>query len=320
MKLGLMMALFGNLTFDKALDRAAELKLDAVEIGVGNYPGGKHCPLKELVKSKAKAAAWADKARSRGLEISALACHGNPLHPDPKFAAMHHQVWRDAVKLASMIGVDTVTGFSGCPGGGPQDKTPNWITCAWPPDFAKSLQWQWEKKLIPYWKKEAKYAADRGVRMAFEMHPGMSVFNNDTLRRLNSECGDSLGCNFDPSHLFWQGIDPLVSIRDLGKLIYHVHAKDTRIDPQNSALNGNLDIIPYGEVARRSWVFRTVGYGHGEQWWRDFVTTLRMVGYDGVISIEHEDGLMSVSEGCGKAIEVLRNVLLRDPPPQMWWA
>jgi len=321
MKLGIMMALFGGISLDKALDRAAQMKLDTVEISAGNYPGGSHCPLKALVASKAKARQWAKKVTDRGLEISALACHGNPLHPNKAIARKHHEVWRDAVKLASMIGLDTITCFSGCPGGSDRDKYPNWVVCSWPTDFQEVLDWQWSKKIIPYWKREARYAADHGVKVAFEMHQGMSVYNTDTLLRLRKECGNNLGANFDPSHLFWQGMDPLACIRRLGKSrIYHVHAKDTRIDPQNAAVNGTLDTKSYADVLDRSWVFRTVGYGHGADWWREFITALRMVGYDGVISIEHEDSLMSVSEGFTKAVELLREVMTTEKPGAMWWA
>ncbi len=321
MKLGIMMALFGGISWEEALDQARQAGLDAVEVGAGNYPGAKHCPVKQLLKSRTRAQEWAGKAKERGLEISALACHGNPVHPDPKVAKAHHEVWRDAVKLAEMIGVKTITGFSGCPGGGPGDKTPNWVVCSWPPDFVDTLKWQWEKKLIPYWKREARFAADHGVRMAFEMHQGMSVYNTDTLLALRNACGKNLGCNFDPSHLFWQGMDPLASIRKLGgNVIYHVHAKDTRVDPQNAAVNGTLDTLSYGDILQRAWVFRTVGYGHDERWWRDFVSTLRMVGFDGVVSIEHEDGLMSVGEGFSKAVELLQRVLLKESVSQMWWA
>jgi sugar phosphate isomerase/epimerase len=320
MKLGIMMALFGGLKIDEALDNAAALKLDCVEIGTGNYPGGKHTPLKELLKSKATARDWAKKVTDRGLEISALACHGNPLHPNAKIAKAHHDVWRDTVRLAEMIGVRTITGFSGCPGDSDKAKAPNWVVCAWPTDFLDVLQWQWEKKIVPYWKAESKFAADHGVRMAFEMHQGMAVYNVDTLLKIRRACGNNLGANFDPSHLFWQGADPLAAIRKLGKIIYHVHAKDTRIDPANAALNGTLDCIPYGDVSARSWVFRTVGYGHGPQWWREFITALRMVDYDGVLSIEHEDSLMSVGEGFRKAVELLREVMTAEKPGAMWWA
>jgi len=321
MKLGIMMALFGQLEYEEALDRAASVRLDAVEIGAGNYPGASHCPAKELAANKAKAKEWAKKVTDRGLVISALACHGNPLHPDKAFAARHHEVWRNAVKLASLVGVDTITCFSGCPGSSDGDKYPNWVVCSWPDDFVKTLEWQWSKKILPYWKKEAKFAADHGVKIAFEMHQGMSVYNTETLLRARAECGRNVGANFDPSHLFWQGMDPLAVIRELGRgVIFHTHAKDTRIDPRNAAVNGTLDTKSYGLIPARSWVFRTVGYGHGADWWREFVTALRMVGYDGVISIEHEDGLMSVGEGFTKAVALLREVIIREQPGGMWWA
>jgi sugar phosphate isomerase/epimerase len=316
-----MMALFGRLSFGEALDRARAAKLEAVEIGAGNYPGSSHCPVKELLASKAKARDWAKKVADRGLVISALACHGNPLHPDKVFAARHHGAWRDAVKLASMVGVDTITCFSGCPGGSDGDKYPNWVVCSWPQDFVHVLDWQWSKKILPYWKREARFAAEHGVKIAFEMHQGMAVYNTETLLRLRKECGDNVGANFDPSHLFWQGMDPLAAIRELGGgVIFHTHAKDTRIDARNAAVNGTLDTKSYGRIAERSWVFRTVGYGHGPAWWRDFISALRMVGYDGAISIEHEDGLMSVGEGFQKAVELLRSIIIREQPGAMWWA
>jgi sugar phosphate isomerase/epimerase len=123
--------------------------------------------------------------------------------------------------------------------------------------------------------------------------------------------GPHLGANLDPSHLFWQGMDPLVVIRALGAGgVYHVHAKDTRIDPQEMALNGGLETRPAGQ---RSWAFRTVGYGHGEAWWRDFVSVLRSAGYDGVLSIEHEDKLIGSREGVVKSVEFLRPLILQTP-------
>ena len=319
MKLGIMMALFSGVSFEQALENSVAAGLDAVEIGAGNYPGSAHCPLKELIKSKDKARAWAAKVTDRGLSISALACHGNPLHPDPKIARAHHDVWRDAVKLASMIGVDTITGFSGCPGGSDRDLYPNWVVCSWPNDFVKILKYQWDKKIIPYWKREAKFAADHGVRMAFEMHQGMSVYNTETLLRVRSECGKSLGCNFDPSHLFWQGIDPIESIQRLGKMIVHVHAKDCKVNERIVRFRGVIDWKHYGQIDTRAWNFRTIGYGHGLEFWNEMVSALRMVGYDWVLSIEHEDPLMSVQEGLDKTINFLNQIMLHEPVGKMWW-
>ena len=320
MKLGVFTVLFGGQPFDKALDYIQKSGLEAVEIGVGSYPGSAHCPVDELLASKDKAAEYKRKITGRGLEISALSCHGNPLHPDEAFAKKEIEVMHKAFRLAEMLGVRTVITFSGCPGGGPKDTTPNWVTCPWPPDFSDAVKWQWEKKLIPFWTKEAAQAKARGVQVAFEMHPGFCVFNTDTMLRIRRECGPTIGANFDPSHLFWQGMDPLVSLKALGKGVFHVHAKDCRVDPQNTALTGVLDTKHYGDEMNRSWIFRTVGYGHGETFWRDFVSTLRVIGYDGVLSIEHEDSLMSVNEGFQKAVAFLKRIILTEKTGGMWWA
>jgi sugar phosphate isomerase/epimerase len=320
MKLGVFTVLFGQQSLENALDYIVKSGLQAVEIGTGNYPGGAHCPLTELVKSKAKAEAWKRKITSRGLEISALSCHGNPLHPNKDFAKSQHDVWRLTVQLAEMLGVKTVINFSGCPGDADGAKYPNWVTCPWPPDFSEIVKWQWEKKVLPYWKKEAGFAGDHGVRVAFEMHPGFVVYNTETLLRLRRECGDNIGANFDPSHLFWQGMDPIACLRALKDCVFHVHAKDCRVDPQNVATVGVLDTKPYSDEIRRGWIFRTVGYGHGAGFWRDFVSTLRLIGYDGALSIEHEDSLMSVNEGFQKAVAFLKGVILSETPGAMWWA
>jgi len=319
MKLGVFTVLFADRSLPDALDYIVASGLDAVEIGVGNYPGNAHCPLDVLVKSKAKATAWKRQITDRGLTLPALSCHGNPLHPNKTFAKKNDDVFRKAVRLAEMIGVRTVIAFSGCPGGSEKDKTPNWVTCPWPPDFSETVKWQWEKKVIPYWRSAAKFAKNHGVRVAFEMHPGFVVYNTETMLRLRKECGGNLGANFDPSHLFWQGMDPIASVRALKGCIYHVHAKDCRIYPAN-AVNGVLDTKSYTDEINRSWIFRTVGYGHGREFWNDFVSTLRMVGYDGVLSIEHEDSLMSTRDGFEKAVAFLKDVLLHEKPGAAYWA
>jgi len=320
MKLGVFMALFGGQPFDTALDYVRKSGLEAVEIGVGNYPGSPHCPVDELLASKDKAAEWKRKITGRGLEISALSCHGNPLHPDPDFARKDIEVMHKAFKLAEMLEVKTVIGFSGCPGGGPKDTVPNWITCPWPPDFSDAVKWQWESKLIPFWTKEARLAKDHGIRIAFEMHPGFCVYHTESMLRIRKECGPNIGANFDPSHLFWQGMDPLVSLKAIGKGVFHVHMKDCRIDGPNTAFKGVLDTMHYGNENERSWVFRTIGFGHGETFWRDFVSTLRVIGYDGALSIEHEDSLLSVNEGFQKAVAFLKTIILSEKTGGMWWA
>jgi sugar phosphate isomerase/epimerase len=310
-KLGVFTVVFGELPLAEALDRVVALGLDAVEIGTGNYPGDAH-----------NAPDLQAEVEARGLEISALSCHGNPLHPDEDFARRSHETFHRTIELANELGVETVVAFSGCPGDGPDASQPNWVTCAWPPEYLEVLDWQWNERAIPYWAEQARVAREAGVRVALEPHPGFLVYNPETALRLRDATGPEIGVNFDPSHFVWQGIDPLLAIRELGGAgaIFHVHAKDVYVDPHNRARNGVLDTKHYSRFGERSWSFRSVGYGQGEKFWRDFVSALRIVGYDGVLSIEHEDGLASVEEGLSKAVDVLRAVVLRESPAEMWWA
>ena len=231
-----------------------------------------------------------------------------------------HKEFEDSVKLAQKLGVPTVVTFSGCPGSDSSALLPSWVTCPWPDDFLAAADYQWNEVLIPYWTKAAAFAKDHGVRIALEMHPGFCVYSAETLLRLRAAVGDAIGANFDPSHLFWQGADPVFAIRNLESAIYHFHAKDTKIDPINTATNGVLDIKPYGDEIDRSWVFRTVGYGNGYSVWNDMISNLRLVGYDGVISIEHEDSLMTSNEGLEKAVSFLKSVLMFEDKGEMFWA
>jgi len=321
MKIGVMGAGLGGMAFEKALDYCQKIGLDAIELPVGAYPGKPFFEPADVLKSASEQNRIKDAIKRRGLVVSALAVHGNPVHPDPKIARDHAKAHDIAVKLAPKLGTDIVVNFSGCPGGKKGDKTPNWVTCPWPTDFTDIVNYQWNDVLIPYWSKQNKLAADQGVKLAFEAHPGFCVYNTETLLALRKACGRQIGANFDPSHFFWQGIDPVESLRAIGdaKCIWHVHAKDTAIDPHNSKINGNLDTKSYGLVSERSWVFRTVGYGHGDEFWKPFVSMLRTKGYDGVLSIEHEDSLMSIQEGFEKAVTYLKSVVVRETTGQAWW-
>ena len=322
MKLGVLTVLYSDQPLEQVLDRAVELGLDAVELGTGNWPGNAHCDPDALLSDHSRAAELRRAVESRGLVISALSQHGNPLHPQQEVAAAAHEVWRKTLQVAELLEVEVVNGFPGLPGDHEGAKFPNWVTCPWPPDFLEVLEWQWNERVIPYWSAEAEQARSHGVKIAFEMHPGMSVHNPETLLRLRAAAGDVVGANFDPSHLFWQGIDPIEAIRVLGaeNAIFHAHAKDCFVDHRNARLNGVLDTKHYGDVLNRGWSFRTIGYGHGEEWWREMVSALRTVGYDHVLSIEHEDSLMSTDEGLEKAVALLRGLVIRETPGEMFWA
>ena len=176
--------------------------------------------------------------------------------------------------------------------------------------------------LIPYWKKEAEFCKAHGIKkIAFEMHPGFCVYNTSSLLKLRAAVGDIIGANVDPSHLLWQGMNPVEGIKELGRnnAIHHFHAKDTMIDNANTSVNGVLDVGSYANVLDRSWVFRTVGYGNGKEMWNAVISTLKAVGYDGIISIEHEDSLMSPKEGLEKAISFLKDVIIYEQAGEAWW-
>ena len=320
MKIGVFTVLFGQQSFEEALDYIASKGVQAVEIGTGNYPGDAHCNVAELLADSSAREAFCNAIESRGLILDSFSCHGNPLHPDTDFAARDRKVFEDTVRLASLVGVERVNCFSGCPGDSDASARPNWVTCPWPPDFTEILDWQWNEKVIPYWKSANAFLTEHNVKACLEMHPGFVVYNPETMLRLHKAAGSNVGANFDPSHFWWQGIDPVAAIRALAPCLYHFHAKDCRIDSANTAVNGVLDTKPYSDELHRSWIFRTVGYGHDASAWRDLISNLRMVGYDWVISIDHEDSLMSVNEGFERAVEFLKSIVFQETPGEMWWA
>ena len=321
MKLSVLANLFANKPLDEVLAHLKSLGAEAVEIGAGGYPGKAHCDPAKLLSDVDAFHEFQETIRKSGLEVCALAAHGNPVHPQKAIAEEFDRDFRNAVLLAEKIGVDTVITFSGCPGDHPGALYPNWATCPWPDDFLKILDYQWNEVLIPYWKEAGAFAKSHGVKVALEMHPGFCVYNAETLLRLREAVGDVIGANFDPSHLVWQGVDPVAAIRKLEGAIYHVHAKDTKIDKYNTAVNGVLDTKHYSDELHRSWVFRSVGYGNPMQYWRDLISNLRLCGYDKVLSIEHEDSVMTIDEGLRKAVSFLKDVIIEEEKPTtMSWA
>lgn len=329
MKLGVMAALFADRSLEETLAYCAESGLDAIEIPVGAYPGSPFFDAARVLGSPKEQDRIKSALRDHGLELSGLAVHGNPVHPTARAAKADHTAFERAVKLAPKLGTDVVITFSGCPGGSKADRTPNWVTCAWPNDFSDILQYQWDEVLIPYWSAQAKFCRKHGVRVAWEAHPGFCAYNPDTLIRLSERSMKAsglkgkpvLGANLDPSHFFWQGIDPIEAARVLGEagLLFYVHAKDTELNPHQGRINGYNDARPYADLQNRSWTFRTCGWGHGHEFWKPFVSMLRVQGYDHVLSIEHEDPLMSVEEGLQRAIEFLTDAIIFEPPADPWW-
>lgn len=319
MRLGVFTPLLSHLPLEDALATLKSLQIDTVELGTGNYPGDAHCKL-SMLEDASSLKEFQQKLKDHGISISALSCHGNALHPQRALAEKAREVSRKTILLAEKLGVSIVVDFSGCPGDSHGSQSPNWVTCPWPPEYLDLLRWQWDEVVTPYWTEHAKFAADHGVKIAIEMHPGFVVYSPETLLRLRTIAGPSIGCNYDPSHMFWQGIDPIAAVRLLGEAIFHVHAKDTQMYSANLSLTGVLDTKPYTDERNRGWIFRTCGYGHGAEWWKEFVSTLRMYGYDGALSIEHEDSLLSPGEGLARAAHFLSDVILKEKPAAAWWA
>lgn len=320
MRIGVFSVIFQQLPFEQALDKILSYGATAIEIGTGGLPGANHCALDELLASEDKRKAYLRAVETRGMIISAFSAHWDPIGPDAKIAAASDELLRKSIRLAEMLGVPVVNGMSGLPAGSAADQMPNWVTCPWPPHFAEILDYQWNKVGIPYWQKTARFAEEHQVKIGIEMHPGMLIYNVETMLRMREACGPALGCNFDPSHLFWNGVDPVAAIRKLGDAIAHVHGKDCYVDPYNVAVNGCNDHKPYTDIPHRSWTFRTIGYGHDLKVWKDIVSALRLVGYDHAISLEHEDGMMSFDEGVKKGLDALKEVVTVESAGEMFWA
>ena len=310
--IGVFDPVYDHLSLDAMLDKVAALGLEAMEIGTGGYPNNKHCPLDELIADRAKAKVWLKKFEDRGIRVATLSCHGNPVHPDPKHAQKDKDTFQKTVLLAEMLEVKVIVGFSGCPGGTPQDTQPNWITYRWPPEYAQMQDWQWKEKLIPYWKEAAKYAREHGVkRLALEMHPNFAVYNPRTLMKLREAVGEEIGANNDLSHLFWQGCDPVEVIHFLGKqgAIFHAHMKDTVFFPENVNKYGVLNFaFATNELDLASETFRAVGYGHGASLWKSIMKAYMDIGFEGIMSIENEDPILAGEVGVERAAYVLKNV------------
>jgi sugar phosphate isomerase/epimerase len=307
MKIGIVSDSLGHLSFDELLDAAVELGVQGVEVNTGNWSSAPHIDLPAMVTDAGARGRFLGSFERRGLELIALNANGNQLHPTS--GEKQSKTLHDTIRLAGMMGIKTVCLMSGLPAGGPEDKTPNWIVSSWPPETGEILAWQWREKLIPYWKDLAALAQANGVKkLCVELHGNQLVYNVPSLLRLREEIGSIVGANLDPSHLMWMGADPLVAIDALGNAIHHVHAKDTYLNKPKQATTSLLENGSLTDIPARSWTYITLGYGHGEGWWREFCYRLRMAGYDGWLSIEHEDVMLSRMEGARRSVQLLNAV------------
>ncbi len=320
MKLSVVSSALGSMSLDESLGYLSSLGVTQFELGVGGYPGTKHADAKILSRDEGKRQELTETFKRHGMEISALAVHGNCVHPNKKIAAEFEADFKAACILAGQLGVETIITFSGCPGSDPDAKQPSWVTCPWPNEYLDVLDYQWNEVVIPYWKEAVKFAnANSVTKIALEMHPGFVVYNPETLLKLRAAVGDTVGANLDPSHLIWQGMDIIDVIDTLGDAIYYFHAKDTLLNESNIRKNGVLDTKSYTDIRERSWVFRTMGYGNDALTWKKIISRLLVNGYDGTVSIEHEDSLMSPKEGLEKAISFLKDKIVYEKPGKAWW-
>lgn len=322
MKLGVFTPLYNNLTFEEMIEEVAAKGLDMVEIGTGGSPGNAHCDIDALLANETERENYLKKLSDKGLTISAFSCHHNPISPNKAEAREGDELLRKTIQLASLMNVPVVNCFSGVSGGNETDTTVNWPVLPWPTDYTDIYHWQWEERLIPYWKEINTLAEEANVKIGIELHGGFLCHTPYTMLKLREATGPAIGCNLDPSHLWWQGIDPVGAIKILGKAgaIHHFHAKDTYLDQDNINMYGLTDMQPYGDVQTRSWTFRSVGCGHSLDEWSNIISALRLYGYDYVLSIEHEDPIMSIDEGFTRAVTNLRSIMIHEQPTEMWWA
>jgi sugar phosphate isomerase/epimerase len=307
MKLGFVSDSLGGLPFDALLDQAARLGVQGVEVNTGGWSTAPHFDLGTMKASAPARRAFATAFADRGLEVIALNANGNPLHPtDPRQA----DCLRDTIRIAGELGITTVCTMSGLPAGSAADRMPNWVVSSWPPETQAILRYQWEDVLLPFWAGIADLARASGVeRIALELHGNQLVYNVPTLLRLRAAVGPVIGANLDPSHLFWMGADPLAAAGALGDAIYHVHAKDTFLNAPKQATTSLLETGSLMDIPARSWSYITLGFGHGEEWWRQFCYRLKMAGYDGWLSIEHEDVMLNGLEGLEKSVALLKGLM-----------
>ena len=308
MRLCLVTDSLGSMPFEAMLDEAARLGVETLELCAGNWSGAPHLDLEGLLGSEAARTRYADAIRSRGLAIEALNCSGNQLAPNEEGRA-HRLVVERTFELARLLGVRKVVMMSGLPGGGPGEREPNWISTSWPARNLEILDWQWNEVAIPWWRQALRMAAANGVeRVALENHGYQLVYNVSTLLRLREAVGPDVGMNLDPSHLFWMGGEPIDAARRLAEAgaLYHVHAKDARLERGKVEVDGVLDTRPAERYESRTWNYVALGYGHDAVWWKEFVSVLRMGGYDGALSLEMEDQSMDGLAGVRKSLALLR--------------
>lgn len=324
MKLGVYNAILHDRTLDEAISTVAGLGLTGIELNSGGFLPATHIPtLDDILVSDSARDDFLGKFDGTGVEIAGLNCNGNPLHPNPVIGDKHGNDVKTSVRLAGRLGQTRVVTMSGLPGGEPAAKFPNWIVNAWNSAHLDVLDYQFDVA-VAYWREVDALARDNGVKVALELHPQNVVFNVQSIREL-VERGNltNIGVELDASHLFWQQMDPVAVVRELGDLVVHTAAKDIRINPEFARLNGVLDNSfrrldpsePRVNLGGDEWVnewpkdsawdFVAVGKGHDAAYWADFLKAVHDVDPNMWVNIEHEDVSLGREEGLQLACNTL---------------
>ncbi len=326
MKLGAYTAVLHDKPLPDALAVLRDLGLDSAEINSGGFLPAPHLPIADIRSSADARSEYLGQFADHGITLTALNCNGNPLHPDVEVRAKHGQDVLDAIELGALLGVKRVVTMSGLPAADAGGTLPSWSVLPWDSAQLDARDFQWNEVAIPYWKDVQARAADADVKVCIEMHPHNIVYNPATMQRLATEINAThVGAEMDPSHLFWQGIDPVRAVESLGGLVYNAAAKDTRINDA-ALVNGVLDdrhvrvrpdepdVISLGgryTLSRwpenSSWDFVAVGRGHDLAWWTAFLQALEKVDPTMAVNIEHEDAELGQIEGLAFAARTLRD-------------
>ncbi|MGI6116869.1 MAG: sugar phosphate isomerase/epimerase family protein [Bilifractor sp.] len=319
MRLSITTDTFGKIPLTEMLDKVAAYGLQGVEMTAGGWGGCNFIGnAEEMIQDDDKRKAFQDEIAKRGLEISALNCSGNPLVDSPMGRA-HSKTIHDTAVLAGKMGVKTIVTMSGLPEAAPGEHTPNWIvsTTSWPEYdgfnyMEEAVKYEWEKA-AKWWKEYCSFAKANGIeKIAIEEFPGALVHNIRTFNKLCEVVGpdsDILGLNLDPSHLMIQGAEPIAAARALGDKIFYVHGKDARIERGLADVDGLLENLPVTESKDRTWNYVAVGCGRDLQWWHEFFSVVRMMGYNDWVSLEMEDLTMSVKAGLDTSVEALKQTI-----------
>lgn len=324
MKLGVYTAVLHDRELPQALDSIRSLGLTGAEINAGGFLPAPHVPIDDVLHSDAARDEYLGVFAEAGVELTGLNVNGNPLHPDDALRLPHARDLRRAVAAAGRLGVSRVVSMSGQPAAQPGGSAPSWVVAPWDSAYLDVLEYQWHEVAVPFWRDIDALAGEHGVKVCIEMHPHNLVFNPATLQRLVEQTGAAhLGAEMDPSHLFWQGIDPVAATEHLGELVLHAAAKDTRINEENRRINGVLDdrfrrIPPEQNPTSLGgdhtlnqwptdpgWEFVAVGRGHDRAYWTRFLQALREIDPDMAVNIEHEDHEFGPLEGLAVAADCL---------------